>query len=255
MKSTIVSGLLAASALFATPVASQEISVLQRVEMVPLVPGGAFHVSKSEADDLVTFACAVGPVGAIDEQLGKTESPCSTSANKEKRRYLQAGGFLYEINRVGSMFVYTMTKMGTGRNPNFQCQFNVLSNGQVTENQCVNTANGKMMFDAVLGAVISQTVPTVLGTLTANLTAPEAGDTNISVVGEAVSGSASKSGAQSDSDSNSLSGAKSDSGSNSSSTGGAGAPIHINNNPLFDVRAGAAATVNQSGSCGTPICL
>lgn len=239
----IPSGLMVALALAAAPAAAEEKapvqSVLERVEMVELVPGGAFHVSEIEAQQLVAFGCAFGPVGAFKVKLGPNESPCSEKAIDVKRKATKAGGFVYDIRRVGSMFVYTMTDQGMSRNVNFKCQFNVLSNGQVTENQCVNTANGKMMFDQVAGSILSNTLPTVLGSIASNVTAPKAGDSVINV------GSQSLAGAD----------------ANARSTGGGGsAPIYIdvsaigNNAPITAASQSGAAINNPSANCGKPVC-
>ncbi len=225
MLKKIIHGLLGILALVAVPAVAAESStvrsVLERVELVPLSPGSAWHVDASEADDLAVHGCAFGPNGAFKGALAEGESPCAKAAIKAKKKAVNAGGFVYDIRRMGSTFVYTMTDQGMSRNPNFRCTFMVLSNGQVTDNNCVNTPNGKMMFDAVLGAAVSQTVPAVLGTLTANITAPKSGNTNINVGADSASGS--------------------NSSANSHSTGGGAAgPITFN----------VSATGGQGGAAG-----
>ena len=204
-------------------------SVIERVVMIRLVPGSPFMIDESQADHLVKFGCTFGPTGAFEVQLGPEESPCSKGAIKVKKKAVKAGGFVYDIRRVGTMFVYTIVDMGVSRNSNFKCQFNLLPNGQITENQCANTANGKMAFDALMTSFFAGTGQAVFGSIASNLTAPDAGDTNIQVGSNAESAATNN---------------------NTNNGGGGSGPttLNINNNPQV------AAVVTFNPNCPTSTC-
>lgn len=200
-------------------------SYLGYIEVAPNL-----FLSGRQISDIREYGCTGGPDALFMGRQAKIEW-CSLDENKMLGKVLKSGANLWRVMATPVGLNIEMYLKGKGRDPNVRCWGMAGYRGftQVAMT-CVNTANGTMFWHGVLGALIGNGGSQAIGALVSNLTAPKAGDENI-IIGQ-----------------------QGTSSSTSSSTGGNGAaPITINNNPLFDVRAGAAATVTLP-SCGTSVC-
>jgi hypothetical protein len=165
---------------------------------------------------------------------------CSRQANSDLGKYLKSGAMAWRIMMTplgAQMEVYLKGKL---RDPNLRCTGTLPMRGVTDVNMtCVNTANGQMMFDSVLGNLIGNGGAMAIGSIAANLTAPKAGDSTINVGSQSASNTTSGS-------------------TSASSGGGAAGPITFNVTATGGQggAAGASSTsaANLTGGCGTSPC-
>lgn len=207
--------------LIATPATAQEANLADLLGYREVAPN--FFLNAEQIEELRATGCTGGPQGLFDEyrrdMAEDGENWCSPGANKKLGKYFKSGsrGWIIMVTPLGARLEIFM--QGKGRNPNLRCVGDIPMTGVYDINMtCFDTANGKMMFDALLGQLFGHGGAMALGSVASNLTAPKAGDTNIRLEGESTAQVAANAAASS--------GASANSGSTGSHPAAAIAPVN-----------------------------
>jgi hypothetical protein len=214
---------------------------VQNLGMTEVLPN--FYLSAQQMRELRNSQCTAGPSGLFNEFRLKMEKKgwvwCSREANAELDSFFKSGAVGYTLTALPTSARLTVYDQAVNLNRNVKCTTDIPYQGVFELNfTCYDSKSGKQVTSEIIGTILGNTIPLVASAVASNLTAPDAGDSNITV------------------------GSQSGSTSEAAATGGSGGSvpdIHINNNPLFNpafnVNAGANAEINgPTAPCGTPVC-
>ena len=251
MNKTILRGLLVASALAASPALAQsstldplssdeawnaaidagttDTEMLGRREIAP----GIFP-KRQEMASLVRYNCFVGgDVISSDRKIAALIAAgrqCTDDFRKEVNGRKKAGSTTFYVHQTMLGYSIRIDKRGSSEQGNSTCDaFSPFGSTDPIAFACFNDLSG---HQRVMGFATALGQTAAAGAV--NFALMRGQRRNQTII---------------DNRSGSLSGAAADS---TSTGGGTTAPITIYNNPLFDVKAGAAATINQT--CGTGVC-
>ncbi len=230
---------LAAFVAFASPAFAQETTPPPSLEiagggtaftdalgLVEVAPN--LFLMPEEVQDLRLNGCAGGPQSLYSDRATKMVW-CSRASNGELGRYLKSGAKAWFLLRTPAGLQLEIYMKGVNRDPNVRCWGLVGFRGFAQIHMtCIDTANGTMFWQGVLGALIGNGGSMAMGAAVANLTAPAAGDYIVT----------------------SGSGSRSTSGSEATGGGGAAPPINIYNSPS----ATAGANIQFNAACPTGNC-
>ncbi len=201
-----------------------------------------FYLSAQQMEELRTSQCTAGPNGLFSELRAKMAKKewqwCSPKVNAELDSFFKSGAIGYTLMAGPSGVRLTVYDQAVNLNRNVRCHTDIPYAGMFQlQFTCFDSQSGAQIRSQIVGQILGNAIPTWGATVLSNLTAAQAGDTNIITGSEA--------------------GAVADAASNGGS--GSAPDIHITNSPLFNpafnVNAGVNAEVNgAAGTCGTPAC-
>lgn len=218
-------------AIAQTPVPPEQ-TFLQDSGMSPVARG--FYITAAERNELVTYGCTAGPTGLLRAEITRAvarREMCGRNYISRLDDHFKEGAEGYLITRMPYGFRITIYSQGINLNQNVKCFGDVPFSGLVELRlTCVNSASGQMIVAGTLSQLFGQGGAMALGAMASNITAPQAGNTNI-VVGNDTSSEA-----------------------DAVNNGGGGAAPNI----IIDVTANATGTGGAAGSnssvVGAPVC-
>ena len=218
-------------------------SFVENLGMTEVLPN--FYLSAQQMEELRTTQCTGGPNGLFNElrewMAREGTNWCSRETNSRLSRYFRSGAVGYTMMAGPTSVRLTVYDQAVNLNRNVRCIADIPYSGMFQLNfTCFDAQSGAQVRSQIFGQILGSAIPMWGATVLSNLTAPQAGDTNINV------------------------GSQSDSVSNSNSTGGGGAgPIYIDVTATGGQggNAGANSTstaevvgVAGPGTCGTSAC-
>ncbi len=216
---------------------------MQNIGMAEVLPN--FYLSDIQMEELRTSQCTAGPNGLFNElrewMAEEGETWCSRETNSRLSRYFRSGAVGYTMMAGPTSVRLTVYDQAVNLNRNVRCIADIPYSGMFQLNfTCFDAQSGAQVRSQIFGQILGSAIPMWGATVLSNLTAPQAGDTNINV------------------------GSQSDSVSNSNSTGGGGAgPIYIDVTATGgqggNASSGSSSTaevvgVAGPGTCGTGSC-
>ena len=209
-------------------------SFVERLGMIEVLPN--FYITAQQMAELEKTQCTGGPTGLFNELRAKIRKDggnwCSRENNSRLGGYFKSGAVGYTLMAGPTSARLTVYDQAVNQNRNVRCLADIPYSGVFElKFSCFDAKSGAQIKSEIIGQILGSAIPMMGAAVVSNLTAPRAGNTNISVGNQSASNS----------------------GANAEAAGAGGAPVHIYNNP--SATAGAAVLFNEYGpNCPTGVC-
>ena len=185
-------------------------SFVQRLGMTEVLPN--FYITAQQMAELEKTQCTGGPTGLFNELRAKIRKDggnwCSRENNSRLGGYFKSGAVGYTLMAGPTSARLTVYDQAVNQNRNVRCLADIPYSGVFElKFSCFDAKSGAQIKSEIIGQILGSAIPMMGAAVVSNLTAPRAGNTNISVGNQSASTSAAE------------------------ATGGGGAPVHIYNNP------------------------